>query len=268
MTLLYVPAGEFLMSAASSDAKASAYEKPQHTVYLDAFWIDQTAVTNVQFKKFIDTTGYKTDADKQGSGCVPDLTKTEWSDTQGANWQHPRGLGSNLDGLDDHPVVQVSWNDAQAYCQWAGGDLSTEAQWEKAARGDDQRIYPWGNQAEAGNLLNFADRNLDTGGADMTIDDGYQFTAPVGHYPDGASPCGALDMAGNVWEWVRDWYDQEYYVSSPSRNPAGPGTGDTHVLRGGSWYSVAPYDVRASARSGYLAGYRIINYFVGFRCAR
>ena len=152
---------------------------------------------------------------------------------------------------------------------WAGGDLPTEAQWEKVARWDDvkkqSRIYPWGDQAVAGNLLNFADRNLNVDGADKTIDDGYQYTSPVGHYPDGASPYGALDMAGNVGQWVADWYGETYYTSSPNRNPTGPTSGQYRVLRGGSWYNVASY-VRASAR--YWSGPVDRLDVIGFRCAR
>ena len=265
MTLLYVPAGEFLMGAASSDTQASAGEKPQHTVYLGAFWIDRTEVTNAMFKKFIDASNYQTDAEKQGSGYAFDATAKTWSDTKGADWQHPRGPDSNLNGLDNHPVVQVSWNDATAYCQWAGGDLPTEAQWEKAARGTDGRIYPWGNQAVAGNLLNFADRNLNVDWADKTVDDGYQFTSPVGHYPDGKSSYGTLDMAGNVWEWARDWYAEKYYDTSPARNPENTTRGDYRVLRGGAWLNDAP-SVRASNR-GRVA---LVNRYndIGFRCVR
>lgn len=184
MTLLYVPAGEFTMG--NNDGARD--EQPIHTVYLDAYWIDQTEVTNAMFKRFVDATRYQTDAEKRGSGVALDLTKKLWSDTQGADWQHPRGPNSNLSGLDDHPVVQVSWNDATAYCQWAGGDLPTEAQWEKAARGTDGRIYPWGNQAPDKTRLN---DNIEVGD-----------TTQVGNYPTGVSPYGALDMAGNVWEWV------------------------------------------------------------------
>ncbi len=261
MTLLYVPAGEFTMG--SNDG--SDNEKPPHPVYLDAFYIDQTEVTNAMFQKFVDATGYQTDAEKQGSGWAFDPAKKEWSDTPDADWQHPRGSSSNLSGLDNHPVVQVSWNDAQAYCQWAGRDLPTEAQWEKAARGTDERTYPWGNAKVAGNLLNFADRNLEVDWADKTIDDGYQFTAPVGHYPDGASFYGALDMAGNVWEWVRDWYAEKYYDTSPTRNPENITKSDYRAVRGGGWSYVATV-VRASNRLRNLPDNRLGN--VGFRCAR
>lgn len=261
MTLLYVPAGEFTMGSDNGEGD----EKPVHSVTLDAFWIDQTEVTNAMFKKFIDATNYQTDAEKQGNGLVFDIAKKTWSDMQGANWQHPRGLGSNLNGLDNHPVVQISWNDATAYCQWAGGDLPTEAQWEKAARSIDGRIYPWGDQAVAGNLLNSADRSLDVDWADKSIDDGYQFTAPVGHYPGGASPYRVLDMAGNVWEWVRDWYDEKYYASSPARNPENTTKSDARILRGGSWNN-EDLNLRASNRLRSIPVNR--DEVFGFRCVR
>jgi|WetSurMetagenome_2_1015567.scaffolds.fasta_scaffold258543_2 formylglycine-generating enzyme required for sulfatase activity len=253
------------MGAASSDTQASSDEIPQHTVYLDGFQIDQTEVTNAMFRKFVDATHYQTDAEKQGSGIVLDIAKGTWSDMQGANWQHPHGPVSNLNGLDDHPVVQISWNDATAYCRWAGGDLPTEAQWEKAARGVDGRIYPWGDQAAGGNLLNSADRSLDVTWADKSIDDGYQFTAPVGHYPAGKSFYGALDMAGNVWEWVRDWYDDKYYASSPARNPENTTESGARILRGGSWNN-GVLDLRASNRLSSIPVKR--DEVFGFRCAR
>jgi eukaryotic-like serine/threonine-protein kinase len=255
MTLLYVPAGDFLMGASVFDSQARFDEKPQHTVYLDEFWLDQTDVTNAMFKKFADATGYKTDAEKRGSSLAFDPATVTWSEVKGANWQHPRGSGSDLNGLDNHPVVQVSWNDATAYCQWAGRRLPTEAEWEKAARGADGRLYPWGNQPVAGNLLNFADRNLNGEVADKIVDDGYEFTSPVGHYPDGASPYGALDMSGNVSQWVQDRFDDNYYASSPTHNPTGPTSSasfDRRAFRGGAWAAEASY-ARASIRFGTLS---------------
>jgi len=251
MTLLYVPAGEFTMGSGD----ASSNEK-QHTVYLDAFWIDQTEVTNAMFQKFVKATNYQTDAEKQGSGNVFDttaITFTSWSDTQGADWQLPRGPNpnSNLNGLADHPVVQVSWNDATAYCKWAGGDLPTEAQWEKAARGDDGRTYPWGDQAPDASRLNF----------NQNVGD----TTAVGKYPTGASFYGALDMAGNVCEWVRDWYNEKYYASAPAPNPDNTTKSVYRVVRGGGWVNEAAF-VRASDRSADGPGDR--NDVIGFRCAR
>ena len=259
MTLLCVPTGEFTMGSGDND------EKPPHIVYLDAFWIDQTEVTNAMFRKFVDETHYETDAEKAGSANVFDPVTYSWPATNGANWRHPRGSDSDLNGQDDYPVVQVTWNDAKAYCEWAGRRLPTEAEWEKAARGTDGRTYPWGFQAVAGNLLNFADRNLEVPWGDKNVDDGYQYAAPVGHYPEGKSPYGALDMAGNVWEWVADWYGETTYASSPGRNPTGPETGSAHVVRGGGWNDGAA-DVRAARRYG--LGPDGLGENGGFRCAR
>ena len=263
MELVYVPAGDFLMGSADDDPEARDNEKPQHEVYLDAYWMDKTEVTNAMFEQFVAATGHRTDAERLGTAYV--FNQCGWSRVEGAHWLRPEGPGSDIAGRMDHPVVQVSWNDADAYCRWAGRRLPTEAEWEKAARGSDGRKYPWGQGPPAGDLLNFADVNLGCSWADLTQDDGYERTAPVGTYPAGASPYGALDMAGNVWEWVADWYDSGYYAVSPRRNPPGPSAGEYRALRGGSWSFPGVY-VRAASRFWYTPDIR--DYNNGFRCAR
>jgi formylglycine-generating enzyme required for sulfatase activity len=233
MVMVYVPAGEFLMG---NDQGGADDEKPQREVYLDAFWIDRTEVTNAQYKE-----------------CVQANLACKASSY---------AIDSRFNG-DNQPVVGVDWNDAKTYCEWVGGALPTEAQWEKAARGTDGRAYPWGNNPITGKLLNFCDKNCEYNWKDSTVDDGYAKTAPVGSYLAGASPYGAWDMAGNVWEWVADWYDAKYYAGSPSKNPTGPSSGSSRVLRGGSWYCNAAF-VRAAFRSLVDPGVHHGN--LGFRC--
>jgi len=196
MKLLYVPAGKFQMG--SSDYG------PIHTVDLDAFWIDQTDVTNAMFAKYVASNG----------GNEPPL-KTS-SNTRKSYFQNSQ--------YANYPVIYVSWDQADAYCKWAGRQLPTEAQWEKAARGTDGRTYPWGEGIDKSKA------NYDPAGQKWDNDD----TSKVGSYPAGASPYGALDMAGNVWQWVADWYESSYYAGSPDQNPTGPDSGTARVARGGS----------------------------------
>ena len=231
---VYVPAGEFTMGAGDGEAD----EQPVHRVVVDAFWIMRTEVTNAQYDRCV----------RAGVCTAPG--NDVWRDVRFA----------------EHPVTHVSWEQASTYAQWVGGSLPTEAQWEKAARGVDLRTYPWGNEFD-GSRLNYCDVNCDKDWKDETTDDGYTFTAPVGSYPAGASPYGALDMAGNVWEWVNDWYGEEYYSQSPSDNPPGPETGGHRVLRGGSWVNDDGY-VRSADRSNGNPGSGDIVYGYGFRCVR
>ncbi len=223
MTLLYIPAGEFTMGNNDGDAD----EKPEHKVYLDAFWIDQTEVTNGMYAKCVK------------AGCqVPIPTK---SSTRASYYGNA--------AFDNYPVIYISWSDAQTYCEWAGRSLPTEAQWERAVRGTNQRAYPWGNEAPSDNRSNF-NRNVGD-------------TTEVGQYLVGISQYGALDMAGNVWEWMKDWYDGKYYASLPTRNPTGPSSGSVRALRGGSWFDSGA-EVRSSSRGHISPDLRSDN--VGFRC--
>jgi formylglycine-generating enzyme required for sulfatase activity len=247
MTLVCVPSGEFLMGSAPSDPLSEDFERPQHSIYLDAYWVDQIEITNALFSQFVKATGHVTQAEMDGWSW--EFNGHSFSKLSGTNWRHPRGPDSSLQGLDDHPVVRISWDDVYAYCSWAGRRLPTEAEWEKAARGTDGRLYPWGDASPSSRVLNF-NSNLGT-------------TAPVGSYPDGVSIYGAYDMAGNVWEWVMDWHQEYYYHNSPFENPIGPPNGDGRGMRGGSWFS-SEIGVRAAYREW---GYQDGSYWsTGFRC--
>lgn len=238
MVMFFVSSGSFMMG---SDGVLDADESPMHQVSLDSFWIDKTEVTNAQFATFVTQTGYQTTAEKAGGGRTSNNSSFNWID--GANWQHPYGPDSNLSGLNNHPVVLVSYVDASAYCAWAGGQLPTAAQWEYAARGPSNRTYPWGNSFD-GTRANYCDVNcFFSQGSGQN--DGYAMTAPVGSYPAGASWIGALDMSGNVREWVADWFSS--YPSTPQSNPTGPPTGTKREMRGGSWYSLQE-NVRGATR--------------------
>ncbi len=238
--MVYVPEGRFLMG--STDLEISAIvaecavceadwfrpEQPQHTVTLDAFWIDKTEVTNSQYRQ-----------------CVRD----------GA-CKKPRCLDRTARDFDgsDQPVVCVSWHQAQTYCEWVGKRLPTEAEWEKAARGTDGRKHPWGNTDPDCAKANYAPCRGATMGA----------TLQVGSHPSGASPYGALDMGDNASEWVADWYDADYYSESPSRNPDGPSSGEERVVRGGSWVH-SDWELRSAARDGLDPDYWS-SLVVSFRC--
>jgi len=231
--MVLIPAGEFLMGSVESDRLAEEDELPQRPVYLDAYWIDKTEISNVQYQLCV-----------EDGACSP-----------------PRSQGSRFE--DSHqPVVGVDWHQADAYCQWSGGRLPSEAEWEKAARGTDGRIYPWGDRFD-GTRLNFCDAGCVADWKDRRINDGYSYTAPVGNYPRGASPFGVLDMSGNVWEWTADWYDAGYYSRAAARNPTGPPSGEQRVVRGGSWYYYGK-NLRAANRHRDAPTYRYDN--IGFRC--
>jgi formylglycine-generating enzyme required for sulfatase activity len=246
--MVYVPAGEFEMGS----TEGSDDEQPVHTVALDGFWIDRTEVTNAQFAAFLNDEGNQEEGGAAWLDLGSEYCLIEWS---GGDFQ-PRS------GYADHPVVEVTWYGAAAYCAWADARLPTEAEWAYAARGPEASVYPWGDAFD-GERLNFCDANCEFDHRTAAYDDGYARTAPVGSFASGASWCEALDMAGNVWEWVADWYGD--YASTAQTNPTGPSSGDSKVLRGGSWYN-SPYFLRSAYRS--RSGPDYTWDFDGFRCAR
>jgi formylglycine-generating enzyme required for sulfatase activity len=205
--LIRIPAGPFLYGEG----------KNQTRIQLPEYWIGRTPVTNVQFARFVEATGYRTTAEKEGSGRA--WTGSSWEWVKGADRRHPNGPDSDIRGKEDHPVVQVSWDDAQAFCDWAGLQLPSDQAWEKAARGTDGRVWPWGDEPPTADHCNF-NNNIGT-------------TTPVDRYsPRGDSPYGCVDMAGNVWEWTASWYHE----------------GETRAVRGGSWISY--YQISRAACRG------------------
>ncbi len=239
--MVWIPAGSFDMG--SNDGEGD--EKPVHRVYVDGFWMGQYEVTVWRWGQFVNETKYRTEAEKKGYGYA--WTGANIEEVSGANWRNP---GFEQD--DQHPVTQISWNDAVAYCEWltrkmgTAYRLPTEAEWEYACRAGRRTKYYWGdNFSSAYQYANFADRNTDFSWSDKTQNDGFKNTSPVGNYDPNGS--GLYDMSGNVWEWCQDWYGEKYYGVSPERNPTGPESGPFRVLRGGSWYTYVYYS-RAALR--------------------
>ena len=248
--MVLIPGGKFTMG--SSGAQSVADEKPSHTVYLTAYYIDKCEVTNRQFEKFVEATDYETNAEKNGGAWVWD----EYRVVEGAGWRDPKGNGDDIEDLLDHPVVQVSYFDAQAYVRWAGKRLPTEAEWEKAARGVANQNYPWGDAWEANNC--------------NSREQGLYSTTPVAKYEDGKSSYGCYDLAGNAAEWCADWYKKDYYANSPAKDPNGSMLGTYHVIRGGSWMDDQK-KVRGAARQAgtYLADQTgCWSNAIGFRCVK
>jgi formylglycine-generating enzyme required for sulfatase activity len=241
MAMVYIPPGVFTMGSDANDTSVNNETFPVREVTLmEGFWIDRTEVTNAQFAAFLTARG------NQREGEV------FWLSLEDADVLivESDGVFQPKSGFRNHPVIEVSWYGAAAYCDWVGAVLPTEAQWEYAARGRGGFIYPWGNESPDSTRLNY-NRNIDR-------------TTAVGAYPNGASWVGALDMVGNVWEWVNDWYEPDYYESAPSVNPTGPDNGTKKVLRGGSWLHDALV-AQAAYRNGYPP--TLQNGYVGFRCA-
>jgi len=231
-SMVLVPAGEFIMG--SNDG--SDDEKPVHQVYLDAYYLDKYEVTVGQYAKFLKATGFN---------------------------EPPMWTTLDQPSHQKRPIVNVDWSDASNYCEWAGKRLPTEAEWEKAARGTDGRIYPWGNEPPNTLRANYGQEKWNN----------HTALVPMGQLKDGKSPYEIYDLAGNVWEWVSDWYDPDYYATSPPQNPKGPENGKYRVLRGGSW-DLAPEHLRSTRRDFNIPlaptyespAYR--NFNSGFRCAK
>jgi iron(II)-dependent oxidoreductase len=241
--MVRVAAGPFIMgSDRKVDRNSYQPEFPQRTVYVDAFDIDKFEVTNVQFLKFVLATNRDPLIDWQYDG------------------------GNFQETMASHPVMHVSWYDAAAYCKWAGKRLPTSAEWEKAARGEDGRIYPWGNQPAGLSRANFGRTGLSGPVRDrperLLL---YPPIISVDKYDNGVSPYGVFQMAGNVAEWTADWYDPYYYKTAPDRNPKGPATGTQKAFRGGGWIDSTP-TVRAAQRNGTDPNTKMN--WLGFRCAR
>ena len=243
--LAHVPAGYFAMGS----AEGRADEQPVHQVYLDDFYIDRFEVNNDQYAAFLNDIGHNEDGEGH---LLLDIFDADAQIRYGERY-------APIPSAAQRPVAEVSWYGARAYCTWTNMQLPTEAMWEKAARGTDGRIYPWGNSIDR-SRANYGKEGCCRG----DDSDGFFDSAPVGSYQRGVSPYGAYDMGGNVWEWVVDWYGEDYYVQSPDRDPQGPDAGISRVLRGGSMSSDS-YRLRTTDRSGLppSATYLI----VGFRCA-
>jgi formylglycine-generating enzyme required for sulfatase activity len=225
--MVFVPAGEFSMGLPEGEGLDD--EQPRHSVYLDAFYIDKFEVTTERYARFLAVSGW----DKP------------------VNWDKVK-----FPDHGDRPVIGVSWGDADAYCQIGGRRLPTEAEWERAARNEDERKFPWGDLRPSSSLALFGQ------GTQFS----YDLLKPVGSYAKGQGAYGTFDQAGNVAEWVQDWYDGEYYRESPLRNPLGPLRGQYKVTRGGSWSDMPVYLLSASRTTKLLPETR--NAFVGFRCAQ
>jgi formylglycine-generating enzyme required for sulfatase activity len=238
-TLVLVPGGSFMMGSEEYDEYP--WEQPVHQVTLTGFWIGKCEVTNDQYATFLNE--------------VQPANVLDWLDIDECGIEYVAGTYRSKSQLGPHPVFRVNWYGAVAYCEHYGYALPTEAQWEYAAAGPNARTYPWGDVWDEGKCCNANNQGP------------FDTTFPVGSFPAGASWCGALDMAGNLWEWCADWYSETYYDVSPELNPAGPAEGIDKVLRGGSWGNSSPTRWfrcanRRNLDPDYLGSYR------GFRCAR
>jgi formylglycine-generating enzyme required for sulfatase activity len=307
--MVWIPGGEYSMgSNVSSDTLCSIGgvtrdSQPEHRVYVEAFWMDATEVTNEQFGKFVAATGYKTIAEiaptKEEFPTAPpenliagstvftatpgevklDAYLQWWRYVAGADWRHPTGPESNIDGREKYPVVQIAYDDAAAYAKWAGKRLPTEAEWEFAARGGEAgQVYPWGNELKPGGKFqaNIFQGKFPVEKGD-TAEDGFHGIAPVAQYAP--NPYGLYDVAGNVWEWCSDWYRVDTYArqklaADVTRNPTGPSTPydpaepteKKRVHRGGSFLCTDQYCTRYMVGTRGKGEQHSASNHIGFRC--
>lgn len=277
--MIHLPSGAFLMGTDDKEGFPADGEGPVREITVDSFYIDTTTVTNEDFKKFIEATHYKTEAERFGWSFVfygllseamlqthPQVAAHApwWCAINDATWDHPEGKESNLLERMDHPVVHVSWNDAMAYCEWSGKRLPTEAEWEYAARGGlVQKKFPWGDELTPGgehrcNIWqgHFPDYN--------SLEDGYLGTAPAKNFKP--NNFGLYNMSGNVWEWCNDWFSPDFHQKDTKINPQGPSQGNAKVIRGGSFLCHHSYcnRYRVAARTSNTPDSSSSN--TGFRC--
>ena len=283
--MVWVEGGNYVMGGDNDQAREDEY--PEHQAAIDGFWMDETEVTNAQFREFVDATKYITTAEKEitredilaqlpeGTVLPEDLDLSPfslvfhspppadraynpqdwWSVIKGANWQHPQGPDTHLEGRENEPVVHISWYDAMAFCKWKGKRLPTEAEWEYASRGGKEGgIYPWGNEPVSTQMANYWQGDFPS---NHVVEDGFERLAPVKSFPP--NPLGLYDMAGNVWEWCADWYRHDYYQAAKTtrtvKNPLGPTDSfdpqepsvPKKVVRGGSFL----------CNDSYCSGYRV-----------
>jgi formylglycine-generating enzyme len=282
LDMVALEGGTFLMGTDYAEAFPLDGEGPVREVRLAPFLIDRHTVTNARFARFVEETGYVTEAERFGwslvfwgqiarerfEEVVEDTVKAApwWCKVPGADWRRPAGPGSGIEELESHPVVHVSWNDAMAYCEWTGQRLPTEAEWEYAARGGlVQKLYPWGDKLRPDgehrcNIWQGEFPRVNTG------DDGYLWACPTDAFP--ANGYGLYSMTGNTWEWCSDWFSADFHVNGPRENPSGPGMGEAKVLKAGSFLCHKSYcnRYRVAARSSNTPDSSTSH--MSFRCVR
>jgi formylglycine-generating enzyme len=278
--MISLPGGSFLMGTDSPESFPNDGEGPVRTVTLDAFSIDRDPVTNDRFQKFVEATGYRTEAERFGWsfvfwGLIPparfhDLVEDTvasapwWCKVPGARWNEPEGPGTTIRDRGNHPVVHISWQDATAFADWCGKRLPTEAEWEYAARGGlEQKLYPWGDKLRPNgehrcNIWQGEFPRVDT------ADDGYAGTSPIDAFPPNGY--GIYSITGNTWEWCADWFDTDFHRTADPNNPQGPPTGTGRVMKGGSFLCHKSYcnRYRVAARTSNTPDSSTSN--IGFRC--